>query len=256
MSLIAYAVIYIDQMWVNNLDITNALASETTRIIVNDFGHGLFAILCDESYDASTKEQLAVVIRYVDLHGYVIERFLGILHVSDATALSLKKAIDVLFSKHGLSILQIRGQGYDSASNMRDVVLIIENDGLVEQKGQAYAFLNSLQSFEFAFILHLMKKIMGITNALSEALQRKDQDIVNVMGLVKVSKQQLQATREHGWDFLLDEICLFCKKHKIIILKMDEIFITSGRSRRKVQQITNLHHYQVELFCAVTDLQL
>nr|XP_027103007.1 zinc finger MYM-type protein 1-like [Coffea arabica] len=147
MSLIAYAVIYIDQMWVNNLDITNALASETTRIIVNDFGHGLFAILCDESYDASTKEQLAVVIRYVDLHGYVIERFLGILHVSDATALSLKKAIDVLFSKHGLSILQIRGQGYDSASNMRG-----EYSGLktliMKENGSAYyihCFAHQLQ---------------------------------------------------------------------------------------------------------------
>ena len=121
---------------------------------------------------------------------------------------------------------------YDSVI---DVVLIIENDGVVEQKGQAYAFLNSLQSFEFACILHLMKKIMGITNALSEALQRKDQDIVNAMGLVKVSKQQLQATREHGWDFLLDEVCLFCEKHEIIIPKMDEMFITSGRSQRKVQ---------------------
>ena len=141
---------------------------------------------------------------------------------------------------------------YDSVI---DVLLIIENDGLVEQRGQAYALLNSLQSFEFAFILHLMKKIMGITNALSEALQRKDQDIVNAMGLVKVSKQQLQATREDGWDFLLDEVCLFCEKHEIIIPKMDEMFITSGRSRRKVQQITNLHHYRVELFCAVIDLQ-
>ncbi|XP_027152007.1 zinc finger MYM-type protein 1-like [Coffea eugenioides] len=292
-------------------NMSNALASETTSIIVNDIGHGLFAILCDESRDASTNEQLAVVIRYVDSHGYVIERFLGILHVRDTTALSLKKTIDVLFSKYGLSISQIHGQCYDDASNIRgeynglktlimkengsayyihcfahqlqlslvgvakkhvqvssmyntlstlvhvlegsskrqeilreqclkkvvddlmtgdlmsgrglnqetsiqracdtrwgshfgsllklvlmydsviDVLLIIENDGLVEQRGQAYALLNSLQSFEFAFILHLMKKIMGITNALSEALQRKDQDIVNAMGLVKVSKQQL-----------------------------------------------------------------
>ncbi|XP_027158050.1 zinc finger MYM-type protein 1-like [Coffea eugenioides] len=128
-------------------DITNALASETTSIIVNDIGHGLFAILCDESCDASTKEQLAVVIRYVDLHGYVIEHFLGILHVSDATALSLKKAIDVLFSKHGLSISQIRGQGYDSASNMRG-----EYSGLktliMKENGSAYyihCFAHQLQ---------------------------------------------------------------------------------------------------------------
>ncbi|XP_027181658.1 zinc finger MYM-type protein 1-like [Coffea eugenioides] len=100
-------------------DISNALASETTSIIVNAIGHRLFAILCDESRDASTKEQLTIVIRYMDSHGYVIEYFLGILHVRDTTALSLKKAIDVLFSKHGLSMSQIHGQGYDGASNMR-----------------------------------------------------------------------------------------------------------------------------------------
>ncbi|XP_071907119.1 uncharacterized protein [Coffea arabica] len=128
-------------------DISNALASETTSIIVNDIGHGLFAILCDESRDASTKEQLAVVICYVDSHGYVIECFLGILHVRDTTALSLKKAIDVLFSKHGLTISQIRGQGYDGARNMRG-----EYNGLktliMKENGSAYyihCFAHQLQ---------------------------------------------------------------------------------------------------------------
>lgn len=87
-----------------------------------------------------------------------------------------------------------------------DVLEIIENEGIAEQRGQAYALLNSLQSFEFVFILHLMKKVMGITNALSEALQRKDQDIINAMNLVKISKEQLQATRDDGWDSLFDEI--------------------------------------------------
>ena len=36
-----------------------------------------------------------------------------------------------------------------------------------------------MQSFEFIFILHLMKNILGITHELSQALQRSDQDIVN-----------------------------------------------------------------------------
>ena len=40
-------------------------------------------------------------------------------YVSDTTANSLKAAIETLFSKHGLSILRLRGQGYDRANNMR-----------------------------------------------------------------------------------------------------------------------------------------
>jgi hypothetical protein len=39
--------------------------------------------------------------------------------VRDTTASSLKVAIKALFSKHGLSISRLCGQGYDGASNMR-----------------------------------------------------------------------------------------------------------------------------------------
>jgi hypothetical protein len=55
-----------------------------------------------------------------------------------------------------------------------------------------------MQSFEFVFILHLMKKVLGITHELCQALQRSDQDIVNTMKLVKMSKLKLQAIRDNG----------------------------------------------------------
>ncbi|KAL6516364.1 hypothetical protein OROGR_019669 [Orobanche gracilis] len=49
----------------------------------------------------------------------VIERFLGLVHVSDTVATSLEVGIDSLFSTYGLSVSSLRGQGYDGASNMR-----------------------------------------------------------------------------------------------------------------------------------------
>ncbi|XP_059658427.1 uncharacterized protein LOC132304714 [Cornus florida] len=61
---------------------------------------------------------MAIVLRYVK-NGSVIERFLGMVHVTDTTTLSLKMAIDNVFSTHGLSISRLRGQGYDGASNMQ-----------------------------------------------------------------------------------------------------------------------------------------
>ena len=64
------------------------------------------------------------------------------------------------------------------------------------------------------------------------------------MDLVKVSKQRLQVMREDGTT------------HDISVLNMDETFIVSGRSRRNTQQKTNLHHYHVELFYTVIDMQL
>ncbi|KAI8555612.1 hypothetical protein RHMOL_Rhmol05G0186000 [Rhododendron molle] len=57
-------------------------------------------------------------LHYVNMKGIVIERFIGIVHVSSTTPSSLKEAIESLFARHGLSISRVRGQGYDRASNM------------------------------------------------------------------------------------------------------------------------------------------
>jgi len=49
----------------------------------------------------------------------VKERFVGLVHVSEITSACLKSSIDSLFAKFKLSLEQVRGQGYDGASNMR-----------------------------------------------------------------------------------------------------------------------------------------
>ena len=60
-----------------------------------------------------------MIFRYVDTKGFVKERFFGLIHVVDSAALTLKKRIYSLLSQHCLDIQNIRGQGYDGASNMR-----------------------------------------------------------------------------------------------------------------------------------------
>ena len=54
--------------------------------------------------------------------------------------------------------------------------------------------------FWICIYLTLNENYLGITNDLSQALQRKNQDIVNVMALVKVTKQQLQRMKDDGWE--------------------------------------------------------
>jgi len=75
--------------------------------------------LVDEACDESIKEQMAVILRYVDTNGFVRERFYGIVHVVDTAAVTFKKEIYYLFSNYCLDIQNIRGQGYEGASNMR-----------------------------------------------------------------------------------------------------------------------------------------
>ncbi|XP_022889133.1 zinc finger MYM-type protein 1-like [Olea europaea var. sylvestris] len=288
-------------------DLVNCCAIETTRSMINEMGDFLFSILVDESHDNSIKEQMIVVLRFVDKSRQVKERLLDICHIADTCAQSLKDAIDAIFSTHGLSISSLRGQGYDGASNMsgefnglkalilrenpcamyihcfahqlqlavvsvahRNVMLsdlfnmlaiivnlvgasckcvdalrtsyhveilerlnieklsggtgqfqemslarpgdtrwgshlktvthfismfnaiidVLENiseDGIIlQQKLMAIRQMDTMQDFQFVFSLHFMFEILAITDDLSQALQKKDQDIQNAMRLLKL----------------------------------------------------------------------
>ncbi|XP_022869798.1 zinc finger MYM-type protein 1-like [Olea europaea var. sylvestris] len=281
-------------------DIVNACAIETINVIIKDVGDSLFSILVYESCDVSMKEQMSIVLRFVDNSGRVNERFIGIEHVTSTTALSLKAAIDKVFSRYNLSMSRLRGQGYDGASNMQgkfnglktlilnespcafyihcfvyqlqlalvvvakknipitnffgvvgnvintvgasskrcdllrekqldfiaealekgeilsgrglnqettfstlvihDVLAIIIEDESCscDQRFDATNLLELIQRFGFAFNLQLMRSVLGISNELSKALQRKDQDIVNAMQLVRLCKRRLQIMRDEG----------------------------------------------------------
>ena len=54
-----------------------------------------------------------------------------------------------------------------------DVLKIIEEDGLSDQKVEAQSITRSILSFEFVFTLHLIKNVLETTNELSIALQKK-----------------------------------------------------------------------------------
>ncbi|NTW91669.1 MAG: DUF4371 domain-containing protein [Erysipelotrichaceae bacterium] len=85
-------------------EIVSVIGSEIRDVIIDEMKNELFSLLVDESRDCSLKEQMAVVLRYVNKKGQIIERFFTIVHVTNTSALSLKAALDDLFSNHGLSL--------------------------------------------------------------------------------------------------------------------------------------------------------
>uniref|UniRef100_A0A7N2N1H1 DUF4371 domain-containing protein n=1 Tax=Quercus lobata TaxID=97700 RepID=A0A7N2N1H1_QUELO len=128
-------------------DIVNAIARETSKAIIKDLDNGFFSILVDESRDISVKEQMDLVLRYVNKEGIIIERFLGIVHIASTTALSLKHAIECLLCEHNLSLSNLRGQGYDGASNMQGDINGLKTLILKENKSAFYVhyFAHQLQ---------------------------------------------------------------------------------------------------------------
>ncbi|CAN6697955.1 unnamed protein product [Malus baccata var. baccata] len=299
-------------------DLVRACAIETINAITKDIEGTFFSLLVDGSRDASNKEQMAMVLRYVNKKGEAIEKFLGVQHVSSTTSSSLEEAIERLFATTNLSMSKLREQGYDGASNMRgelnglkanilnkypqafyihcfahqlqlalvfvakenedvanffinanrlvnligssckrrdalkekqqeqiqkalhlgnletavmEVVEWIKSDRNQDNLSEATGLFKDIQTFDFVFHLFLMRLILGITNELSQALQKKDQDIVNAMAL-------------------------FCEEHDIVIPNMEDLHFVPGKSRRKAPKITNFHYYLVDLYFQVLDMQL
>ena len=75
------------------------------------------------------------------------------------------------------------------------IIKVLEYVEKEDKDGKARGILVYFQSFEFVFYLHLMLTILTITNTLSMALQRKDQDIVNAVNCVRSTRNHLDRAR-------------------------------------------------------------
>ncbi|KAG2581312.1 hypothetical protein PVAP13_6KG086376 [Panicum virgatum] len=359
-------------------DLIKCCAQETTKLVIEELGGQNFAILADESADVYHNEQLAVCLRYVDKKGRAVERFLGVAHVEDTSAMTLKAAVEHMLMKYNLTFAMVRGQGYDGASNMKgnanglkklimdespyayyvhcfahqlqltlvavakesgdctwffgqlvillnvlgnsckkmrmlrmaqveeliDALELEEEEtgkGLNQEMGlgrpcdtrwgshyktvmhvismypairrvlvkigkeyttaeaqSAMTMLTSFRSFEFVFMAHLMQEIFGYTEDLSRALQKKDQDIVNAMELVDLTKFHLQCLREEeGWNNFLQRVTSFCVKYKIKVVDMEGSYYPVGRPKRGFYNgAMNYHRFHVDMFVSVIDRQL
>jgi hypothetical protein len=74
------------------------------KLIREEIGTSKFCIMVDEARDESKKEQMAIVIRFVNKEGLIKERFLDLVHVKDTTALTLKNSICAVLTANSLSI--------------------------------------------------------------------------------------------------------------------------------------------------------
>ncbi|GJS47665.1 zinc finger MYM-type protein 1-like protein [Tanacetum coccineum] len=136
------------------------------------------------------------------------------------------------------------------------VLEFVENEGNNgSTQNQASGILVYFESFDFVFYLHLMKYILGLTNILSQALQKRDQDVVEAVSLVESAKGQLKDFRVNGFVPLLTKISSFFDKHNIKVLNIDEVYVNPSGRRRRVN-ITNRYFFEVVCFNTVVDMQI
>ncbi|KDO53105.1 hypothetical protein CISIN_1g041527mg, partial [Citrus sinensis] len=114
------------------------------------------------------------------------------------------------------------------------LINIVEDGVTYASRGDADAVYGAITSFEFVFVLHLMKNIMAITDLLSQALQCQSQDILNAMRLISSAKVLLQKMRDEKWQNLLENVISFCKAHNIDIPNMNACYIARQGRRSSI----------------------
>lgn len=111
-----------------------------------------------------------------------------------------------------------------------DVLMIVHQHG--RQPSRAGGLIQTMESFEFVFILKMMLKLFTITNELSLVLQRKDEGIIQAVGQLTDVKECLQTLRNNGWESLFEDVKSFCATNWIPVPNMDEHIRATGHSRR------------------------
>ncbi|XP_074271746.1 uncharacterized protein LOC141595681 [Silene latifolia] len=130
------------------------------NVIRTEIGDQKYCIIVDETKDVSKREQMTVVLRFVDKSGYIQEHLFYLIHVKETNALYLKGAIEKCLLAHKLNIENIRGQGCDGASNMRG-----------EWSGLQALFLNECP---YAYYVHCF------AHRLQLALIAASRDVISV----------------------------------------------------------------------------
>ncbi|ESQ38835.1 hypothetical protein EUTSA_v10022494mg [Eutrema salsugineum] len=163
-------------------DIVNCFSEEVVNSIIQEIDNDVFALLVDESADCSKKEQMAIVFRFVDKHGIVKERFVGLVHVKETSSSSLKSGIDSLFAKYSLSLKKVRGQCYDGAGNMRGKLNGLRT--LISRESSSayyvHCFAHQLQLVVVAVakkhleVENFFDKIFVLVNVVVASCKRKD----------------------------------------------------------------------------------
>ncbi|KAK2439264.1 hypothetical protein QL285_023951 [Trifolium repens] len=86
--------------------------------IREEIGDSKFCIVVDGVWDELL---LALVLRFVDKNGFIQERFFDIVDLKEVTPLALKEEVCAILFRHNLDVSNIRGQGYDGISDMREI---------------------------------------------------------------------------------------------------------------------------------------
>ena len=104
---------------------------------------------------------------------------------------------------------------------------------------------------KIVFILYLMIRVFGVTQELSQCLQKKNQNIVGPVGWIGSVMRNMNPTRKNGWDDLFEEVKSFFFVQTKIDIPMIPVRGCSNFCGAKL--VTHYQHFHHGIFIVVID---
>ncbi|XP_061347704.1 uncharacterized protein LOC133293184 [Gastrolobium bilobum] len=226
-------------------EILHVFSEKVKKTIREEISNAKFCLIVDEVSDVSKKEHMAIVLRFVDKDDFIRERFFGLVHVEDTSAKTLKQGILNTLCHHNLDIQNIRGQGYDGASNMRgewnglQALICIECPYAYYVHCLAHRLQLALvaASHEVKHVHQFFEKLNFIINIVTSSCKRNDElkaaqkiEIARMIAIDElesgVGLNQIGTLHRAGatrWSSHYNSICSLFKMFKSICEVLDNI---------------------------------
>ncbi|XP_066333876.1 uncharacterized protein [Miscanthus floridulus] len=130
----------------------------------------------DESEESSNRGNFIELLKFLARNSEEVKKYVLDNALDDTTSLSLKDAIDALLVSHGLTMTQIRGQGYDGASNMKGDIKGLKT--LIMQESPSAYYINC-----FAHQLQLVLVAVAKGNTDCETFFDQISILLNIVGV-------------------------------------------------------------------------
>lgn len=114
----------------------DTIAQQGRKCVISALQNKKFSLIVDETTDVSSKKCVVLVARYVD-NGRVRDRFMALLEVVKADAMSIYNLIKEFFNKHNIPFCNMIGLATDEASVMAE---ILEDSKLYCRRRQIFSF--------------------------------------------------------------------------------------------------------------------
>jgi len=197
-----------------------------------DNNHYYYTILADEALDSSGKEQLSLVLRFLDSSLNIREEFVGFCHLkSGLKGEDIANAIKQKISDLGLNIMNCRGQGYDGAGSVAGYKNGCSSHILRENRKALYThcFSHRLnlavsKSFKITSVNNMMETVHKISDFFRFSEQRQLAFEKNVQLFCPAStKSKLRDPCRTRWVERIKDLELFVELFQPLWVTLEEM---------------------------------